>query len=798
MFIRKQFKFVRFFSIVVLHIAIVISIASLNSSPANALTVLAPGQIYVIRANSDFGFPGGAGSNGFDFVSTVDLDPGTEIFFTDKGWDGSLGSPFWRNTTGEGALRYTVPIGGISAGTIVSFDDSLISSLPTSGSSTWDMFSIDPTTGAMSLTTAIASGFDPATTGDNILVFQGSAASPNFLYGVGWSGATTWISSGTPSANNSWIPAGISTAANTVVTLGSTDNFRYNCLNLGIFSSNFASDLVNAANWTADNTNPFAASNCVFDVTQPFGTITQNVGQNDPTNNSDLNFVITFDQAINPASFTTGDIGISGTGSATINSVTTLDNIVWIINLTATSEGTIIISLPSASVSENSSGNLNISSIYTDNIITYDASAPMTLATPDLVASSDSGTFDNDNITNDTTPEFSGTCTTGDTIQIFVDASPVLPSVICVGGTYSITLFSAIAEGNYDIQARATDAAGNSSSLSSSLEITIDTTAPSCNANNFNGFDTSPAFGDNIDDPNATTTLTIDGNTYNAIYNAIDSRWEVAQGEISPALTTSLTPNEVYPFTVTCNDVAGNTFSRTRNYTLKSHIDLSINVVLNTTGKILSGQNIVYTSTIQNVNPSFNFNLDNLFVYHLVPNAMTVPSGVFSTSNSNVSCENLGATETVGGDYAIFPGNHLIRCEHLNGTSLTPGDTFSYQLSFVANMTLPNLSIFRSFIYDDPGNFDPHSTPIEQDLKNGINIFSTPNNSISEVSYSFVDPITTTTTTAVVIPPFKKPAIGNLPSTGAHYVHQLFFLAGFLLCLGTIIIKRTQRRFRYI
>lgn len=798
MFYTKRFKFNKFCSIVLLIMLLTTAFITINTSPANALTTLTPGQIYVIRANSDFGFPGGANSNGFDFVSTVDLDPGTEIFFADKGWDGSLGTPFWRNTTGEGALRYTVPAGGITAGTIVSFDDNSIPALPTSGSSTWDMFSIDPATGAMSLTTAIASGFDPATTGDNILVFQGSAATPTFLYGVGWSAATTWISSGTPTANNSWIPTGISTAANSVVTLGSTDNFIYNCANLGIFSTNFASDVINPANWAADNTTPFTASNCVFDVTQPFGTITQDVGQNDPTNNSDLNFVITFDQAINPASFTTGDIVVSGTGNATLNSVTTLDNITWTINLTATSEGTIIISLPSASVSENSSGNLNISSVNTDNIISYDISAPATLATPDLAPSSDSGTLDNDNITNDVTPEFNGTCTTGDTIQIFVDANPVLPSVICAGGTYSITLSAAIAEGTYDIGTQATDAAGNSSSLSPSLEITIDTTAPSCNANNFNGFDTSPAFGDNIDDPNATTTLTIDGNTYNAVYNALDARWEIAQGTVSPALTAVLTPTEIYPYTVTCSDIAGNSSSRTRNYTLKAYIDLSINVVLNTSGKILSGQTAVFESTVQNVSPSFDFNLDNLYMYHLVPNALTVPSGVFSTSNSNVSCENLGATETIGGDYAIFPGNHLIRCEHLVGTSLTPGDTFSYQLSFIANITLPNLSLFRSFIYDDPGNFDPHSTPIELDLKAGINIFSSPNNSISEVSYSFVDPITTTTTTAVVIPPLNKPAAGNLPSTGARYINQLFYLAGFLFCLGAIIIKRTRRRIRYL
>lgn len=58
-------------------------------------------------------------------------------------------------------LRYTVPAGGISAGTIVYYDDTLIPTLPTSGSAIWDMYTVS-STGLTILATNSSNGFDPA------------------------------------------------------------------------------------------------------------------------------------------------------------------------------------------------------------------------------------------------------------------------------------------------------------------------------------------------------------------------------------------------------------------------------------------------------------------------------------------------------------------------------------------------------------------------------------------------------------------------------------------------------------
>ena len=47
-----------------------------------ALTTLTPGDLTIITGNATGTYPS---TNGFDFVSRVDLDPGTVIYFTDKG-----------------------------------------------------------------------------------------------------------------------------------------------------------------------------------------------------------------------------------------------------------------------------------------------------------------------------------------------------------------------------------------------------------------------------------------------------------------------------------------------------------------------------------------------------------------------------------------------------------------------------------------------------------------------------------------------------------------------------------------
>jgi fibronectin type 3 domain-containing protein len=96
--------------------------------------------------------------------------------------------------------------------------------------------------------------------------------------------------------------------------------------------------------------------------------------------------------------------------------------------------------------------------------------------TPALQAVSDTGRSSSDRITQRTTPTFTGTGTSGDTIKLF-DGSQLLGTGQVVSGTWSITV-PALSDGSYTLRALVIDNAGNESSFSSGLGITVDTLRP--------------------------------------------------------------------------------------------------------------------------------------------------------------------------------------------------------------------------------------------------------------------------------------------------------------------------------
>jgi hypothetical protein len=117
----------------------------------------------------------------------------------------------------------------------------------------------------------------------------------------------------------------------------------------------------------------------------------------------------------------------------------------------------------------------NASSTQTQNV-TIDTAAPSAPSAPDLAAASDSGASSTDNITNVTTPTLTGTAEAGATVTIYDGASQIGTGT-ATGGSYSITT-STLSAGAHSITAKATDAAGNTSVSSSTLSVTVDTSAP--------------------------------------------------------------------------------------------------------------------------------------------------------------------------------------------------------------------------------------------------------------------------------------------------------------------------------
>ncbi|GAA4875095.1 Ig-like domain-containing protein [Ferrimonas pelagia] len=147
---------------------------------------------------------------------------------------------------------------------------------------------------------------------------------------------------------------------------------------------------------------------------------------------------------------------------------------------------------PNSGTLQDAAGNdlsTTLSGVGSLTSVLVDAVAPDAPIGLDMAASSDTGSSDTDDITNDTTPRISGSGELGATVTLFsdLDGDGVLdvgePSTTSVSaGNWSVdmaTLSAANPNTAHRLKAYQTDAAGNVSPVSQSLQITLDTTAPS-------------------------------------------------------------------------------------------------------------------------------------------------------------------------------------------------------------------------------------------------------------------------------------------------------------------------------
>lgn len=213
-------------------------------------TTLAVGDIVVFQNQADT-------PDDFAFVTFVDIDAGTGIYFTDCGVDsGGFRTP----ACTEGAVKYTVPAGGLSAGDIVRFS---------ANASDFAPYSDSRITGTLGL----------ATSGDQVVAFQdatsasggtNAANNPTFLFII--HNASTQFTGSPTDSNESSLPPGLddTTPPRSALGLGAgpgvdveVDNSIYN----GTYDfSGFATtaDAINAArlamtdpaNYYKSDTNP--------------------------------------------------------------------------------------------------------------------------------------------------------------------------------------------------------------------------------------------------------------------------------------------------------------------------------------------------------------------------------------------------------------------------------------------------------------------------------------------------------------------------------------------------------------
>lgn len=205
--------------------------------------------------------------------------------------------------------------------------------------------------------------------------------------------------------------------------------------------------------------------------------------------------------------------------------------------------------------------------------LTIDATAPNAPSSPDLTASSDSGSSNTDNITAMTTPTFTGTAESGSTVKLYdTDGTTVIGTAVATGGSYSITV-SALSEGNHTITAKAIDSVENGSVASSSLSITIDTTTPNAPSTPdlTAGSDSGSSSSDNITSA-VTPTLTGTAETGSRIklydtdgITLLGSGW--ATGGIY-SITVSTLPEGTHTITAKATDAAGHTSTASSGLTI--------------------------------------------------------------------------------------------------------------------------------------------------------------------------------------------------------------------------------------
>ena len=125
----------------------------------------------------------------------------------------------------------------------------------------------------------------------------------------------------------------------------------------------------NTASTSTDNT-------VTFTTAAPLTvTVNQAVGQADPTSVSPVSFTVVFSSAV--TDFAAGDVSISGTAAHGVP-VVTGSGTTYTVNVPVTASGTVIASL-AAGVAHNASSTPNSASTSTDNTVTYNAPASLTV-----------------------------------------------------------------------------------------------------------------------------------------------------------------------------------------------------------------------------------------------------------------------------------------------------------------------------------------------------------------------------------------------------------------------------------
>jgi predicted extracellular nuclease/2',3'-cyclic-nucleotide 2'-phosphodiesterase (5'-nucleotidase family) len=150
----------------------------------------------------------------FAFVVLTDVASDEVVNFTDNGW---LSAGGFRS--GEGTVTSTIPA-GTTAGTVITV-------------------------------TGLTSTLNPSTSGDQIIAYQGSASSPNFLFAIDFADGNATFAGDATNSNTSAVPTGLAFGTNALAF--ELDNGAYTG-SLSGSKAEILTNIANAANWTLNDT----------------------------------------------------------------------------------------------------------------------------------------------------------------------------------------------------------------------------------------------------------------------------------------------------------------------------------------------------------------------------------------------------------------------------------------------------------------------------------------------------------------------------------------------------------------
>lgn len=196
----------------------------------HAQTTLNAGDIVITGYNLD-------GGDQFSFLLLVDIDANTEIKFTDRGW--AAAGAFYSGSTTEGTAVWATGV-ALTCGTEV------VISATSATSSSSDIGSIT------------SGGFDFASSGDQIIAYQGIDSSPTFI--TIFHNESGVFDVDAANVNDSTLPSGLVEGISAFSVNAEIDNLVYSgvttsgtaeAIRTAIYSN--SSNTAQTTNWTRDN-----------------------------------------------------------------------------------------------------------------------------------------------------------------------------------------------------------------------------------------------------------------------------------------------------------------------------------------------------------------------------------------------------------------------------------------------------------------------------------------------------------------------------------------------------------------